>query len=73
VADAREAFPWSVECKWQESWSLSAFIKQAKDNQMKGTDWLLILKKNREDYVAVLDAETFFGLLRLIPGQRKGR
>lgn len=40
---------------------------------MNGTDWLVILKKNNEDYIAVLDAEVFFDLLRLIPGRKKGR
>ncbi len=73
VGDALEQFPWSVECKWQESWSVPAAIKQAKNNQMNGTDWLLILKKNHHDFIAVLDGEVFFDLLRLIHGRRKGR
>ena len=72
VADAKEQFPWSVECKWSEKWNVHNFIRQAKDNQKNSTDWLLILKKNRGDYVAVLDAEVFFDLLRLIKG-KKGR
>jgi len=73
VADAKEAFPWSVECKWTESWSLPSFLKQARENQLPGTDWLLVLKKNSEDYIVVIDAEVFFDLLRLIPGKKKGR
>jgi len=73
VADAKERFPWSVECKWHESWSLPAFIKQAKENQLPGTDWLLFLKKNHHDYVAVLDAEVFFDILDKMKTYKKGR
>jgi len=31
------------------------------------------MKKTRHDYVAILDADVFFDLLRLIPGREKGR
>ena len=63
IGKAQKAFPWSVECKWQESWSVPAFIRQAKENQKKGTDWLLLMKRNQHEYVVVLDAEVFFKLL----------
>lgn len=72
VADAKDRFPWSVEAKWQETWDVPGFIRQAKNNQNPGTDWLLIIKKNRHEEIAILDAEVFFDLLRLIPG-KKGR
>ena len=73
VEEARELFPWSIECKRQESWSIHNWIKQAKENRMPGTDWLLIAKRNREDTIAILDADVFFDILRLIKGSRKGR
>jgi hypothetical protein len=73
VADAKDRFPWSIEVKNQETWNLPSAIQQAKENQMNGTDWLVVMKKNRYDYIAVLDAEVFFDLLRLIPGSKKGR
>ena len=73
IGEAREDAPWSIEVKNVEKVNLYDAIKQAKDNQMNGTDWLVILKKNKEDYIAVLDAEVFFDLLRLIPGRKKGR
>lgn len=63
VGEARKLFPWSVECKWQEKWSVLAWIKQAKDNCYEGTNWLLVLRKNRHEPVIVLDAEVFFDLL----------
>ena len=33
VGEAKKRFPFSIECKWQESWSLPSWIKQAKENQ----------------------------------------
>lgn len=63
IGEAQKLFPFSVECKWQETWSIPAWIKQAKENKKKGTDWLLLAKKNRHEYVVVLDAEAFFSLL----------
>jgi hypothetical protein len=59
-----EAFPFSVECKWQETWSIPAWIKQAKENQMEGTDWLLFCRRSREKEIVVLDAEVFFRILK---------
>jgi hypothetical protein len=64
IGEAKEKFPYSVECKYQESWALSAWIEQAKANQMDGTDWLLVLRKNRMKPVVVMDAEAFFRLLQ---------
>lgn len=66
-----EQFPYSVECKWQESWSVPAWIKQAQDNQREGTDWLLFLRRNRMNpySVVVMDADVFFELLRKQHGQ----
>jgi len=66
VGEAKERFPFSVECKWQEAWSVVPWIRQAKENRQEGTDWLLIMKKNRMDPVVCMDAERFFALLNLI-------
>ena len=60
---AIKLFPFSVECKNCEAWSLPAWIKQAKANQKDGTDWLLIVKKNHTQPIVVMDAEAFFRLL----------
>jgi hypothetical protein len=57
---ARELFPYSIECKSQETWAIPSWIKQAKENQKEGTDWLLVCKKNRERPVVILYAEVFF-------------
>jgi len=59
---AKEKFPFSVECKKQESWAVHSWIEQAKSNLEKGTDWLLVCTRNRSDKVVIMDAEAFFTL-----------
>ena len=63
IGRALELLPFSVEAKNQEQWAVDAAIEQAKSNQKEGTDWLLFLKKNRQNPVVVMDAEVFFRLL----------
>lgn len=62
--EAQERFKYSVECKSAERWDIHNSIKQAKSNQKKDTDWLLIMKRSREEPVAILSAEAFFRLYR---------
>ena len=59
----KKLFPFSVECKWCESWSVPSWIEQAKENQEKGTEWLLFCKRSRHSTIVILDAEVFFKLL----------
>lgn len=66
IGEARKKFPFSVECKAQESWSVPAWIRQAKENQLPKTAWLLIFKRKREKPIAVLDLDVFFDLLSQI-------
>ena len=61
---AREKFPWSVECKNTEKLNLWDAIRQARDNQQDGTDWMLCVKKNHESPVVVIDSMIFFKLWR---------
>lgn len=70
--EALKKFPWSVECKNQENWSVPAWIRQTKENAYSNTDWLLIASRNNESPIAILDANVFFELLKLIPGDKKG-
>lgn len=64
IGEAKKKFKFSVEIKNQETWSIPAWIKQAKSNQEKGTDWLLVMKKNRHEEIIVMDAEAFFKLCK---------
>jgi len=68
---ALEQFPFSVECKFCETWAVPAWVEQAKKNQLPGTDWLLIVKRSRRSPVAILDAEAFFRLVK--QAYRKGK
>lgn len=66
-------FPYSVECKFQETWSIPQWIKQAKENMIDDTDWLLFCKRSREDCIVVMDAERFFDLLKIKKKAEQGR
>jgi hypothetical protein len=60
VGDVRKEFPFSIECKNQESWSIHDWIKQAKGNVLPDTDWMIIASRNNTPPVLIMDAETFF-------------
>lgn len=59
---ASKLFPFSVECKSTEKWSVMQAVEQAKTNTRQGTDWLLVMKKNHSEPVVVLDAKVFFDI-----------
>ena len=69
IGEAKVRFPWSVECKAQESWSVHAWVEQAIANQAKGTNWLLVCKRSHKKPVVILDADVFFELIK--PSKRK--
>ena len=72
--EARREFPFTVECKNQETWSVPAWIEQAKANTYSGTDWVLVISKNRQKTpVVVLDAEVFFNLLEQLRKLKRRR
>lgn len=62
--EAAEQFPFAVECKCQESWSVHQWIEQAKYHATKDRPWLLFAKRNRMDPVVIMDAKTFFSLMK---------
>lgn len=62
--DVLKVFPFSIECKNQEKWSLLTWVEQAKQNRKEGTYWLLVVKKNRIKPIVIMDAEEFFELLK---------
>lgn len=72
--DALKIFPFDVECKNQERWSLNAWIKQARAGSKKqGRFWLIIAKnKSMKAPVAILDARIFFRVARPFIQRRKG-
>jgi|TARA_R100000781_G_scaffold2273_2_gene3697 hypothetical protein len=58
---ARQMFPYSVECKNQESLNVWSAFEQAKKNA-GAYEPVLIIKKNRKSPLAVVDAEHFVEL-----------
>ena len=68
---AQKLFPFTVECKNSEKWSVAAAIEQCKANIYPGTDWLLVLGKNRFTPIVVLEAKVFFSLLSV--KKKRGR
>ena len=62
LGEAKEKFNYSIECKNQESWSIHSWIEQAKKNQEKGMEWLLVCKRNHGHPVVVMDMDAFFKL-----------
>ena len=66
IGIAREKFPFSIECKNQESWSVPAYIAQAKQNNMVDTDWLLVMTRQGTDTVVCMDANAFMRLMEHI-------
>lgn len=56
-------FPFSVESKRWENWSVPSWIEQARENQLPNTDWLLVMRKSHRPPVVVMDGEAFFRLL----------
>lgn len=58
-------FPFDVECKSCEAWSVPSFIRQAKKNKKKNRDWLLILKRKEfQSPIVVMDANVFFKIIK---------
>ena len=61
-ASARKSFPYSVECKNAESLNVWKAYQQAKANCGEYIP-MLIIKKNREVPLVVVEAEHFFNKL----------
>jgi hypothetical protein len=64
--EAREHFPFDIECKATEKINLYADIEQAKKNTLNDRIWLLVHKKSRQDPIVVMDANFFFLLIEKI-------
>jgi len=70
VGEARQRFPFSVECKNTKVWDLQKAVYQARGNCEPDTDWLLVMKRRhklkdmRIEPIIVMDAGRFFRLLK---------
>lgn len=61
LGKAREMFPFSIECKAVEAFSMVPTIKQAETNTKEGDDWLIVHHNSKlKNPVVIIDIETFF-------------
>jgi hypothetical protein len=58
-AEALSRAKFSIECKCTERLDLWGAIRQAKANQIEGTDWLVVVRKNRHEPVVIMNWERF--------------
>ena len=58
---ARDAFPYSVECKTQEKLNIWSAYQQAQENS-KGYTPIVVLKRNNVKPLILIDAESFIDL-----------
>ena len=59
IGPARIEFPWSCECKADESFNLKSWIRQASTNILEHTQWIVLFKKNRFKPAVCFDIEVF--------------
>lgn len=60
LGEARKLFPFSIECKSVESFSLAATVAQAIANTKAGDDWMIVHKSSKlVKPVVIMDFETF--------------
>lgn len=61
LGEARDVFPFSIECKNTESFSIAAVVRQAAANKKEGDDWLIVHNSSKlEKPVVILDIDAFF-------------
>lgn len=63
--EAIELFPFSIECKNSESFSLNQFMSQAISNQADGTDWMIVYRAKRlTEPVVIIGWDAFERIVR---------
>ena len=60
---SRDVFPFSIECKNQEAVNVWKAYEQASEN-CKGYEPLVVIKRNRQKPLVVIDAEKFVQLIK---------
>lgn len=69
---AKDLFPYAVECKNAESWSIPKWVGQARANIGNFMTWLLFIRKNDYAPIVVMDADEFFKLCYAVQKARTG-
>lgn len=56
---------WHIECKRQERFNTSSWIKQADtDSSVEGKPWFVAFRRNKEPWYVTLELEEFIRLLK---------
>ena len=66
---AREKFPYSIECKNQESGNVWKYMEQARENAKTYTP-IVVMKKNGEKPLIVIDAESFINIMENVNAEK---
>lgn len=61
---ARKVFPYSAECKNQESLNIWSALKQAESNTKENTNPIVFFKRNNTKTYTVIDTDHFFKLIK---------
>ena len=61
---ARQLFPYSVECKSHNAFSVYGYLEQAQTNCPQGVEPLLVIKGNHKKPLVIMDAQHFFNLIK---------
>jgi hypothetical protein len=61
---ARQLFPYSVECKAHNAFSVYGYLEQAQQNCPQGVEPLLVIKGNHKKPLVIVDADYFFKLIK---------
>lgn len=70
VGEALRRLPFSIECKDRDQWKLGPTFRQAQENQIEGTDWVVFMRRShpsstqRIGTIAMLDGDVFFNILQ---------
>jgi hypothetical protein len=64
IGEAKQRFPFDVEVKNQQTWSIPLWIQQSKSNTEPNREWLLVCAKNRHEPIAILDFKVFLDILQ---------
>lgn len=67
---ARKLFPFSVECKSHNAFSVYGYYEQAVSNCKENTLPLVIIKGNHKKPLAIVDAEFFIWMAKEVEKQR---
>lgn len=67
---AKELFPFSIECKSHNAFSVYGYVEQAMDNCKPDTIPLVIIKANHKKPLAIVDAEFFIWMAKEVERAR---